>query len=187
MSSLWKGLRYYEYNRVYGDCKNKIEKETESEEMSAGWSENGKGICNNPKCKQDIYWNSLVRHPETGRQRPLNSPYYPDTGAEPDIHECMKKKPPGQFINKYQEEDRIKELKKPPEELFPNIPRPYPPGVKLGITHLYVNNQFVYLYKCPYCPFQNIYESEIDNHITFTMDKRHEDKDLSDKSRYIVK
>ena len=136
------------------------------------WTTNTKGECNNPACKQTIYWNDLVTHHNTGRRRPLNQPYYPDQGQQPDLHLCMKKKRPGIFINKYAEEDRRKEEKEFLDA--PNIPRP-PPGVKLGQTHLYYNGKFMELLKCPFCNFRNIYEDTMAHHIRFTKDKKHQE------------
>ena len=69
------------------------------------WSENTLSRCNNPSCAEQIYWNSLVTHPVTKRPRPLNSPYFPDNNPTPDLHQCMKAKPPKEFINKYAKYD----------------------------------------------------------------------------------
>jgi len=66
------------------------------------WTINNKGECNNSNCRQEIYWNPLVRHNVTKRQRALNQPYYPDQAAKPDIHQCMKNNPPPAYINKYE-------------------------------------------------------------------------------------
>ena len=64
------------------------------------WTVNKVGECNNPACKDTIYWNELIRHPVTGRQRPLSKPYYPDQG-QAELHQCMKDKRPNKFIQKY--------------------------------------------------------------------------------------
>jgi hypothetical protein len=65
------------------------------------WSENTESRCNNMSCQKKIFWNELIRHPQTKRMRPLDEPYYPDLAKEV-LHLCMKKTPPKTFINKYQ-------------------------------------------------------------------------------------
>lgn len=53
-------------------------------------------------------------------------------------------------------------------------PWPEPPkGVLLGITHLWVDGEFVRLYKCPLCSFQNIHKEVINHHIKFAFDTYH--------------
>jgi len=148
--------------------------------MSSGWTENHSAVCDH--CKEDIYWNPLVRNEKTGRQRALNSPYYPDQGQEPDIHSCG---PWGTFT---QGKD-IPPPAPPKVDPFPHIPKPYPPGVILGVTHLWWRNEFVRFLKCPFCSFRNIHEDTITHHIKFTKDKQHENIQLEtlDKSTYIVK
>ena len=138
------------------------------------WVTNREDLCNNPACRAQIWWCNLdqTRHHRTGRQRPLNQPYHPDQNPEPDFHMCMKQKRPGEFINKYHKEDQAKEEK---EFLnAPNIPKP-PVGVKLGVTHLYYNNKFMELLKCPFCNFRNIHEDTMAHHIRFTKDKKHQE------------
>ncbi len=56
-------------------------------------------------------------------------------------------------------------------------PRP-PPGILLGITHLWVNGEFVRLYKCPLCSFQNIHKEVINHHIKYASDKRHNESGI---------
>jgi hypothetical protein len=67
------------------------------------WNSNTEDICNNPACKEPIWWNPIVKHPITGRSRPLNKPYYPDQAQAPELHLCMQNKRPGSFIQKYTE------------------------------------------------------------------------------------
>lgn len=50
---------------------------------------------------------------------------------------------------------------------------PPPPGIHLGTTHLWVNNEFVRLYKCPLCSFQNIHRDIINHHLKFAYDSYH--------------
>lgn len=53
-------------------------------------------------------------------------------------------------------------------------PWPDPPeGVILGVTHLWVGGEFVRLYKCPLCSFQNIHKDVINHHIKYAYDEYH--------------
>jgi hypothetical protein len=79
----------------------------------------------------------------------------------------MKKHRPGVYINKYEGFEAPKKEEKKP------WPLPLPEGVHLGTTHLWVDNQFVPLYKCPLCAFQNIHKEVINHHIKFAFDTRH--------------
>ena len=59
---------------------------------------NNAGTCNN--CQNAIWWNKSIRHPDTGRQLPLNEPFQPQIRAAIP-HKCMSTNPPKKFINKY--------------------------------------------------------------------------------------
>jgi hypothetical protein len=130
---------------------------------------NGEGHCNNPNCPNPrIYWTDKVLNADTGKKLPLNEPF---TGLRPpQIHGCMKQFKPGVFLDKYdnkkKEEDDWNKLK------GYTGPQP-PPGVHLGVTHLWVGGEFVPLYKCPLCSFQNIHKEVINHHIFYSNDKYH--------------
>jgi hypothetical protein len=99
---------------------------------------------------------------------PLNEPFNPHIKA-PVLHRCMKEHKPGIYIKKYTDEPK-KEEKKPW-----STP---PAGVHLGTTHLWVNEEFVQLYKCPLCSFQNIHKDIINHHIKFASDKYHNESGI---------
>lgn len=80
----------------------------------------------------------------------------------------MKKHRPGIYINKYEGSG----YEAPPKEK-PPWPLPLPEGIHLGTTHLWVEGEFVRLYKCPLCSFQNIHKDVINHHIKFAYDERH--------------
>lgn len=46
-------------------------------------------------------------------------------------------------------------------------------SVHLGLTHLEVNDKLVKLLKCPLCNFMNIHDDEIQHHIQWTNDTKH--------------
>lgn len=48
-----------------------------------------------------------------------------------------------------------------------------PPDVQLGVTHLWIDGEFVRFYKCPLCNFKNIHKEVINHHIKFAYDERH--------------
>lgn len=130
---------------------------------------NGEGKCNNPSCPNPtIYWNDAVRNADTGRKLPLDEPFI--ALRPPLIHECMKNYRPGVFLDKYNNKEK--------EENDWNKRQGYtgpppPPGVHLGVTHLWVDSEFVPLYKCPLCSFQNIHKEIINHHIKYTSDPYH--------------
>jgi hypothetical protein len=132
---------------------------------------NGDGHCNNPACPNPtIYWNKAVLNADTGKQLPLDEPF---TGLRPPrIHECMKQHRPGIFLDKY---DNKKKEEDDWNKLKGYTGPPPPPGVHLGTTHLWLQDkrEFVPLYKCPLCSFQNIYKDIINHHIFYSDDKYH--------------
>lgn len=138
---------------------------------------NSPGLCNNPSCPNPpIYWNPQVVHSRTGRQIPLSEPFNPQVKA-PLPHQCMRQHRPGIYINKYEGYEsagRNQDQKQPP----PPWPLPLPEGVHPGTTHLWVNNEFVRLYKCPLCSFQNIHRDVINHHLKFAYDKYHNESGI---------
>lgn len=134
---------------------------------------NGEGHCNNPNCPNPaIYWTDKVLNADTGKKLPLNEPF---TGLRPpQIHGCMKQFKPGVFLDKY--DNKTREQEKPQRSGY-NGPPP-PEGVHLGTTHLWVGGEFVPLYKCPLCSFQNIHKEVINHHIRFAYDKYHNSSNI---------
>ena len=130
---------------------------------------NGEGRCNSPSCPNPtIYWNPQVVHSRTGRQIPLSEPFNPQVKA-PLPHQCMKKHRPGVYINKYETSEKEEDWNKLKGYHGP----PPPVGVHLGVTHLWYEGEFVRLYKCPLCSFQNIHKDIINHHIFYASDERH--------------
>ena len=131
---------------------------------------NGSGMCNNPSCPNPkIYWTDKVLNADTGKKLPLNEPF---TGLRPpQIHGCMKQYKPGVFLDKY--DNKGKEKEEPRRSGYTGPPPPA--GVHLGVTHLWLEDkkEFVQLYKCPLCSFQNIHKDVINHHIRYAFDKYH--------------
>jgi hypothetical protein len=75
-----------------------------------------------------------------------------------------------------------------PVEARPTLSNYHSQTLVVGITHLLLpSGKPVRLLKCPICNFSNIYESEIDHHITFTDDIRHNvDVRQIDKITYVI-
>lgn len=132
---------------------------------------NGEGRCNNPSCPNPkIYWTDKVLNADTGKKLPLNEPF---TGLRPpQIHECMKQYKPGVFLDKY---DNKKKEEDDWNKLKGYTGPPPPPGVHLGTSHLWLEDkkEFVRLYKCPLCSFQNIHRDVINHHLKFAYDSYH--------------
>lgn len=132
--------------------------------LSDNENRNSQSTCNNANCPtKTIYWNPQVVHSQTGRRTPLSEPFNPHIKA-PVLHRCMKQYRPGVYIKKYEDP--------PIPHTFYHGPDP-PSGVHLGISHLWINHEFVQLYKCPLCSFQNIHKDIINHHIKFASDKYH--------------
>jgi hypothetical protein len=138
---------------------------------------NGEGCCNSPACPNPtIYWNKAVLNADTGKQLPLNEPF---TGLRPPrIHGCMKQHRPGIFLDKYDNKKKREEDNW--SKLMGYTGPPSPAGVHLGTTHLWLEDkkEFVPLYKCPLCSFQNIYKDIINHHIKFAFDARHNESGI---------
>ena len=90
------------------------------------------------------------------------------------VHRCMRG---GTKDGRFYHTDPASQLneksatKQPP----PPWPLPLPPGVHLGTTHLWLEDkrEFVQLYKCPLCSFQNIHRDIINHHIKYANDEYH--------------
>ena len=137
-------------------------------------------VCPNPTCRKvkcydhcnhcgnDILWRPTELDKEIAYRgpKPLNPPY----GRE--VHRCMRGgTKDGQFYHtEPTSRQNPKSIEKQPP---PPWPLPLPEGVHLGTTHLWVNNEFVRLYKCPLCSFQNIHRDVINHHLKFAYDSRH--------------
>ncbi len=133
-------------------------------------------VCPNPTCRKikcydhcnhcgrEIFWRPPLLDKEIAYKgpKPLNQP----DGRT--VHRCMRGgTKDGQFYHTYSTNRNDK--KEPP----PPWPLPLPEGVHLGTTHLWVNEEFVRLYKCPLCSFQNIHKDVINHHIQYAFDKYH--------------
>ena len=136
-------------------------------------------VCPNPSCRkikcydhcnhcgEPVLWRPKELDPEIAYRGP--KPLNPPDGRT--VHRCMRGgTKDGRF---YKTEAVIpkKEEKKP-------WPTP-PPGVHLGTTHLWVEGEFVPLYKCPLCSFQNIHKEVINHHIRFAFDKYHNSSNIT--------
>ena len=133
-------------------------------------------ICPNPLCRKegcyqhcnhcsaDILW----RPPLLDREIAYNGPKPLEMDGK-KVHRCMRGgTKDGRFYHT-EPTSRQSPEKQPP----PPWPLPLPEGVHLGTTHLWVNNEFVPLYKCPLCSFQNIHKEVINHHIFYAFDTRH--------------
>lgn len=122
--------------------------------------------CNH--CGKDVLWRpkGLDWGIKYNGPKPLN----PLDGSK---HECMRGgTKDGQFYHT-ESTSRPAQAKQPPPP--PPWPLPLPKGVHLGTTHLWLEDkkEFVRLYKCPLCSFQNIHREVINHHIRFAYDSYH--------------
>lgn len=120
--------------------------------------------CNH--CGKDIFWRPPLLDKEIAYSgpRPLNS-----DGRT--VHRCMRGGTIDHRFYHTESTSRIGQQKQPP----PPWPLPLPEGVHLGTTHLWLQDkkEFVPLYKCPLCSFQNIHRDVINHHLKFAYDSYH--------------
>jgi hypothetical protein len=125
--------------------------------------------CNH--CFQPVLWRPPLLDKEIAYKGP--KPLNPPDGRT--VHRCMRGgTKDGRFYHtdptsRQADQSEQKQPTPPP----PPWPLPLPEGVHLGTTHLWVNNEFVPLYKCPLCHFQNIHKDVINHHIKYSSDKYH--------------
>lgn len=127
--------------------------------------------CNH--CGKDILWRPRLLDKEIAYKGP--KPLSPPDGEF--VHRCMRGgTKDGQFYHTDPASIlKPKSSEKQPPPSPPPWPLPLPEGVHLGTTHLWLQDkkEFVPLYKCPLCSFQNIHKEVINHHIKFAFDTRH--------------
>jgi hypothetical protein len=122
-------------------------------------------------CGQDVLWRPPLLDKEIRYRGP--KPLNPPDGTF--VHRCMRGGTQGRGFFKTEPVQPKKE-----EEIKPPWPLPLPEGVHLGTTHLWLKdkNEFVPLYKCPLCNFQNIHKDIINHHIKYAFDTYHNQSGL---------
>lgn len=136
-------------------------------------------ICPNPLCRKegcyqhcnhcsaDILW----RPPLLDREIAYNGPKPLEMDGK-KVHRCMRDgTKDGRFyktepLSVQREEENWNKRK------GYTGPTPHA-GIHLGVSHLWVEGEFLRLYKCPLCNFQNIHKEVINHHIFYAYDERH--------------
>lgn len=120
--------------------------------------------CNH--CGNPVLWRPPLLDKEIAYKGP--KPLEPDGRT---VHRCMRGGTKDHQFYHTESAGRNQQKSDPPSS--PPWPLPLPPGIHLGISHLWYEGEFVRLYKCPLCSFQNIHKDVINHHIKFAYDKYH--------------